>query len=191
MNHLPPNSSLARTHPGKPGRASHVKRKACTFHRKRMRHPQKTLHVLLSLLLAAGCTDDIEKMTLTKEERERVISLQNPFGSSLVRLDPLGKDGPVLIGLQDCKVYRAEPEQGVVTEWVRVPEVDGAYPLPSGCGGERMEYDGEYVTIEFCKTPIGAGGGCAGGISPHRSRDGKDWEARVGKDKWNPIGKRP
>src|SRR6187402_2741993 len=98
-----------------------------------MSQPQKILCVLLSLLLAAGCADDIEKMKLTKEEKERVLSLQNPFGSNLVRLNASGDDGPVLIGLQDCKVYRAEPEQGVVTEWVRVPEVDGAYPLPSGC----------------------------------------------------------
>jgi hypothetical protein len=154
-----------------------------------MSQPLKILFVLLSLLLAAGCADDIEKMKLTKEEKERVLSLQNPFGSNLVRLNASGEDGPVLIGLQDCKVYRAEPEQGVVTEWVRVPEVDGAYPLPSGCSGERVEYDGEYVTIKFCKTPIGAGGGCAGGISPHRSRNGKDWDVYVEKGKWKPIDK--
>ncbi|MFZ2268197.1 MAG: hypothetical protein WAV95_11535 [Azonexus sp.] len=155
-----------------------------------MKLPQKTLYVFLSILIVAGCADDIEKMKLSKEERERIIPLQNPFGSNLVRLNPLGEDSPVLIGLQACTVYRAEPEQGVVTEWVRVREVDGFYPLPSGCSRERMEYDGEYVTVEFCKTPIGAGGGCAGGINPHRSRNGKNWEVRVGKDKWKPLGER-
>ncbi len=154
-----------------------------------MSQPQKIIHVLLFLLLAAGCSDDIEKMKLTKEERERILPLQNPFGSNLVRLNGSGEDRSVLIGLQECKVYRSEPEQGVVTEWVRLPEIDGSYPLPSGCSRERVEYDGEYVTIEFCKTPIGAGGGCAGGISPHRSKNGKDWEVRVEKDKWKPIGK--
>lgn len=155
-----------------------------------MKPPQKILYALLSLLIAAGCADDIEKMKLTKEERERNIPLQNPFGSNLVRLNPLVEGSPVLIGLQDCKVYRAEPEQGVVTEWVRVREIDGSYPLPSGCSRERMEYDGEYGTVEFCKTPIGAGGGCAGGINPHRSRNGKNWEVYVGKDKWKPLGER-
>lgn len=155
-----------------------------------MKPSKKTLFPLLFVLIAAGCADDVEKMKLTKEERERVLPLQNPFGSNLVRLNPQGEGGRVLIGLQGCRVYRAEPEQGVVTEWVRVEEVDGIYPLPSGCDRERMEYDGDYVTIQFCKTPIGAGGGCAGGISPHRSKNGKNWEVLVGKDKWKPVDKR-
>lgn len=156
-----------------------------------MRHSPKFVQAFLFLLLASGCTDEIEKMKLTKEERERVLALQNPFGSNLVRINGSEKSEPVLIGLQNCKVYRAEPEQGVVTEWIGVSEVDGDYPLPSGCSREQVSYDGEYVTIKFCKTPIGAGGGCAGGISPHRSRNGKDWEVHVKGDKWKSIDKRP
>ena len=154
-----------------------------------MKQAQKILYVLLSLLLLAGCTDDIEDMKLTQEEKDRVLALQNPFGTDLVRLDASGAKGPVLIGLQHCTVYRAELELGVVTEWVRLPEVDGFYPLPSACNNERLEYDGEYVTVQFCKTPMGAGGGCAGGISPHRSKNGTDWEVSVDKDKWKPIDK--
>ena len=156
-----------------------------------MKQPHKILHALLCILLIAGCTDNIEKMKLTNEDRARILLLQNPFGSNLVRLNTPGKDGPILIGLQNCKVYRAEPEQGVVTEWVDVPEVAEFYPLPSACSRESVEYDGEYVTIKFCKTPMGAGGGCAGGISPHRSRNGKDWEVRTEKGKWKLIDKRP
>jgi hypothetical protein len=156
-----------------------------------MKHSQKMLGVLLFLLLGTGCSDDIEKTNLTEEERAKILALQNPFGSNLVRIESSDRDGIVLIGLKDCKVYRAEPEQGVVTEWVRLPEIDGTYPLPSACDRERLEYDGEYVTIEFCKTPMGAGGGCAGGISPHRSRNGKDWEVQVKDNEWKPIDKRP
>lgn len=156
-----------------------------------MKQPQKILYALLSVLLIAGCTDNIEKLKLSKEDRERILLLQNPFGSNLVQVNTSGKDGPILIGLQDCKVYRAEPEQGVVTEWVHVPEVAEFYPLPSACSRESVEYDGEYVTIKFCKTPMGAGGGCAGGISPHRSRNGKDWEALTEKGQWKAIDKLP
>ena len=145
----------------------------------------------MSILLVAACTDNIEKLKLTKEDRERILALQNPFGSNLVRVNTSGKDGPILIGLQDCKVYRAEPEQGVVTEWVHAPEVAEFYPLPSACSRESVEYDGEYVTLKFCKTPMGAGGGCAGGIAPHRSRNGKDWEALTEKGQWNPLDKLP
>lgn len=147
----------------------------------------KLLFMLLVGLLASGCSDDIEKMKLNQEERDRILALQNPFGSNLVRLNTAGEQGDVLIGLKNCSVYRAEPEQGVVTEWVRLPEIDGSYPIPSACNRERIEYDGTYIEIEFCKTPIGAGGGCAGGISPHRSRDGKKWEVQVTKGQWKPI----
>ncbi len=133
----------------------------------------KLLFMLLVSLFSAGCSDDIEKMKLTEEERDRILALQNPFGSNLVRLNTAGEQGGMLIGLKNCSVYRAEPEQGVVIQWVRLPEIDGSYPIPSACNRERIEYDGTYIEIEFCKTPIGAGGGCAGGISPHRSRDGK------------------
>ena len=156
-----------------------------------MKQSQKTLQALLSFLLMAGCTDNIEKLKLSKEDRERILLLQNPFGGNLVRINATGKGEPILIGLKDCKVYRAETEQGVVTEWVHVPEVAEFYPLPSACSRENVEYDGEYVKIEFCKTPIAAGGGCAGGISPHRSRNGKDWEVRTEKGNWKPIDKLP
>jgi hypothetical protein len=158
-----------------------------------MRHPVKTLPVLLFLFLLAGCSDDIEKMKLTKEERERIIPLQNPFGSNLIRLNPQGKAGTVLIGLQSCKVYRAETEQGVVTEWVRVPELTMAaeeFLSGGGCDSELMEYDGKYLKVGFCRIPIGAGGGCGGEIgSSHRSRNGKDWEVQVGKDKWKLVSR--
>lgn len=143
--------------------------------------------LLLSLVLVTACSDEIVDMKLTREERDRILSLQNPFGGNLVRLDATGKDAPVLVGIKNCKVYRAQPEHGVVTEWVVVQEVDGNYPLPSGCSREKIGYDGEYVVVEFCKTPMGAGGGCAGGISPHRSRNGKDWEVLAWKDKWKPV----
>jgi hypothetical protein len=153
---------------------------------------QRTPKILcaLSLLLLAGCTDNIEKMKLNQEEKARILALQNPFGSNLIRLSAQAEGRPVLIGLQDCKVYRAETESGVVTEWVRVPEVDGSYPLPSSCSGEHLQFDGEYAIVKFCKTPVGAGGGCAGGIDPHRSRNGKDWEVFLGKGGWTPVGKR-
>jgi hypothetical protein len=157
-----------------------------------MRHPMKILRALLFLLLLAGCSDDIEKMKLTKEERERILPLQNPFGSNLIRLNPPGKAEPVLIGRTGCRVYRAETVQGVVTEWVRIPELTGQEFLSggSGCDAESIEYkyDGKYLTVGFCRMLIGAGGGCGGGISPHRSRNGKDWEV-LEKDKWKPVSR--
>lgn len=151
--------------------------------------PFLQLLVLLPVcLLAAGCADDIEKMKLTEEERGRILALQNPFGSNLVRIGDAGEQAQVLIGLKNCKVYRAEPQQGVVTEWVGLPEIDGSYPIPSACSRERIEYDGTYIVVAFCKTPIGAGGGCAGGISPHRSRDGKNWEVQITNGGWKSLG---
>lgn len=146
----------------------------------------KIIYIILSILpilSVVGCADDIEKMKLSEEEKQHVLSLQNPFGSDIVRLIPPGEKDPVLLGLRNCTVYRAEPKQGVVTEWIRITKLDGSYPLPSGCSKESINYDGEYVLVSFCKTPIGAGGGCAGGIAPHRSKNGKDWETYAEKGK--------
>lgn len=145
--------------------------------------------MLLLPFFVAGCTDEVEQMKLTAEERQRVLALQNPFGSDLVRIGASGGQEVLLIGLKHCKVYRAEPEQGAVTAWTHVTEIDVAYPLPSACSRERVQYDAEYVTVEFCKTPMGAGGGCAGGISPHRSKNGRDWEVSIGQGQWTPIAK--
>jgi hypothetical protein len=146
----------------------------------------KIICLLLSLLSLAGCADDIEKMKLTQEEKQHVLALQNPFGNAVVSLSPSDEKGPILIGLKNCTVYRAEPEQGVVTEWVRISQI-GFYLLPTSCFEQRITSDGPYVKIEFCQTPIGAGGGCAGGIDPHRSKNGKDWEVYEGKGRWKPI----
>jgi len=80
--------------------------------------------ILALSLLVAGCKDNIEEMRLSPEQKARVLALQNPFGGNLVRLTNPTSGGDVLVGLLACKVYRAEPEQGVVVEWLRVKEVD-------------------------------------------------------------------
>lgn len=143
--------------------------------------------VLMSCFLMIGCKDDLEDMKLSPEEKVRVIALQNPFGANLVRLENALGGTDVLIGMRGCRVYRAEPEQGVVTEWQKVKEVDNANFLAAGgCNSSGISLDSGHVYIYYCTTAIGAGGGCGGGFGHYRSVNGVDWEEQS-KGKWVPV----
>lgn len=144
--------------------------------------------LLASCVLLTGCEDELEKLKLSDKEKEHVLALQNPFGENLVRLKTAGSDKSVLIGLLGCKLYRAEPEQGVVTEWHRVKEVDHLNFLSAGCESKSMKYDGKYLYFEYCSTAIGAGGGCGGGYGDFRTSNGSDWETNSKKG-WVPAKK--
>ena len=140
--------------------------------------------VLCFAVLITACADDIEKLKLSEEEKVRVLQLQNPFGENYVKFAVTGEAQPVLLGLQQCKVYRAKQELGVVTEWVRETALDTFYPLWSACSQEGLRQDGQYILLSFCKTPLSAGGGCAGGGGSFRSLNGKDWQLKGVNEKW-------
>lgn len=134
--------------------------------------------------LIAACTDDIEKLKLSKAEVVRVQELQNPFGENYVRFNVPGEEQQVLLGLKECNVYRAKFTQSVVTEWIPEKTLNVFYPMWSACSRESLKHDGQYVRLSFCKTPIGAGGGCGGGGGDFRSINGKDWQFLGANSKW-------
>ena len=136
------------------------------------------------VFLAVACTDDIEKLKLSEAEVVRIQQLQNPFGENFARLAIPGEEQKILLGLKDCNVYRAKLKQGVVTEWVSENTLNIFYPMWSACSKESLKLDGEYIKLSFCKTPIGAGGGCAGGGGDFRSANGKDWQLLGSNGKW-------
>ena len=148
------------------------------------------LAVLASCVLLLGCKDDVEEMRLTPAEKSRVLALQNPFGNDLVRLTNAANGTDVLVGMLGCKVYRAQPEQGVVTEWRRVNEVNDLNFLAAGCDRHEIRFDGTHVHVNYCTQAIGAGGGCGGGAGTYRSVNGIDWE-RKAKDAWTPVKSAP
>ena len=135
-------------------------------------------------ILVAACTDEIEKLKLSEVEEVRVLQLQNPFGENYVRFAVPGEDQQVLLGLKQCNVYRAKLKLGVVTEWVPENTLSVFYPMWSACSRESLKHDGQYVRLSFCKTPIGAGGGCGGGGGDFRSINGKDWQFLGANSKW-------
>jgi hypothetical protein len=138
-------------------------------------------------ILVAACADDIEKLKLSEVEKVRILQLQNPFGESYVRLAVSGQEQQVALGLKSCNLYRAKLEQGVVTEWVQDNTLSTFYPLWSACSRESLKQDGQYIKVSFCKTPLGAGGGCAGGGGDFRSTNGIDWQALETNNKWKNV----
>ena len=136
------------------------------------------------VFLLAACADDIEKLKLSEAEEARIQQLQNPFGENHVRVTVPGEEQQVLLGLKECKVYRAKIKQGMVTQWTQDNTLSVFYPMWSACSKESLKHDGQYINLSFCKTPIGAGGGCAGGGGDFRSINGKDWQLLGTNGKW-------
>lgn len=142
---------------------------------------------LTFVILTAACTDEIEKLKLSEVEKVRVLELQNPFGENYVRFAMPGQEQQVALGLKGCNLYRAKLEQGVVTEWIQENTLSSFYPMWSACSGESLKQDSQYIKLSFCKTPLGAGGGCAGGGGDFRSLNGIDWQVLEANSKWKDV----
>lgn len=143
--------------------------------------------VFTFVILSAACADDIEKLKLSEAEKVRMLQLQNPFGENYVRFAVSGQEQQVALGLKECNLYRAKLELGLVTEWIQENTLATFYPLWSACSRESLKRDGEYIRLSFCKTPMGAGGGCAGGGGDFRSLNGTNWQVLESNSKWKNI----
>lgn len=111
-------------------------------------------YVIALCLLMTGCKDNIEDLKPTTEERAHVLAVQNPFGKNLVHLVNAARGTDVLIGMRGCKVYRAQPLNGVVTEWQRVDEVDALNFLAAGCDRQDIRSDGTHVYVSYCTAAL-------------------------------------
>lgn len=154
-----------------------------------LNHQIYKLFILGVAILIAACADDIEKLKLSEDEKVRIFQLQNPFGENHVSLAVPGEAQQIRLGLKECSLYRANVTQGVVTEWVAENALRVFYPMWSVCTQESLKLDGQYISLHFCKTPLGAGGGCAAGGGNFRSLNGKNWQLLGANGKWGKFVK--
>ena len=148
----------------------------------------QVLKVLVLTLMMVAETHAAESISLklSESDKARILQLQNPFGEHYLRFVPQGQE-PVLLGLKSCQLYRAKLEKGIVTEWMEENALSTFYPWWSGCSQESLKQEGAFIRLTFCKTPLGAGGGCAGGGGDFRSINGVDWQKREFNDKWKNV----
>lgn len=108
----------------------------------------------LSLNLLA-CQDDKALLSLSVEEKARVLAIQNPFGKHFAKLDT--PKGMTYLGLRECKVYKAEIEKGVIVEWQQVfsPPAVGFFP---SCDEQSIYSSDGYIEIKIRRVSFGAGG---------------------------------
>lgn len=78
---------------------------------------------------------------------------------------------PVHLMLNDCKVFRAQPEGN---GWQVVLEPD-PYPFFTSCVRQTLQYEFGAVTVMLGRMAFGAGGCCATG-GRYRSSDGQIWK---------------
>jgi len=151
----------------------------------------KLFNVIITLLLVifiiSGCSDEIEALTLTDEERQKVIHIQNPFTEPVVKLSPVNNEESLIFGIQDCKVYEAKVIKGVVVEWSLIIKPD-FYPFGHACTRQKMHFlEGGELFVQTCTQALGAGGGCITS-GRYKTIDGIHWE-REGNGEWKAYNK--
>jgi hypothetical protein len=136
--------------------------------------------VWLSLAaIVAACAPRVA-FALSKNDQAR-------FQGRVLRVPVQGHD-PMIFGLNDCIVYKAQTAHGDIVGWSVVLASDwgqSSYPKwATVCTSQHIRYDGKYVVVDFCAQAIGAGGGCAGGGGTYRSRtgDAQGWQIHADKD---------
>jgi hypothetical protein len=125
--------------------------------------------MLLSVgAIVAGCAPHVA-FALSKEDQAR-------FQDGVLRVPVRGHD-PMIFGLNNCIVYKAQTAHDDILGWSVVLASDwgqSSYPKwATVCTSEHIRYNGKYVVVDFCAQAIGAGGGCAGGGGTYRSRTGE------------------
>jgi len=134
--------------------------------------------VLFVCGIVAACAPHVA-FALSKDDQAR-------FQDRVLRVPVQGYD-PMIFGLNNCIVYKAQTAHDDIVGWTVVLASDwgqSSYPKwATVCASEHMRYDGKYVVADFCAQAIGAGGGCAGGDGTYRSRTGnaQGWQIQVNK----------
>jgi len=115
------------------------------------------------------------------------------FADNVLRVPVKGRD-PMIFGLNDCILYKAQTAHEDIVGWTVVLASDwgqSSYPKwATACTSQHMKYDGKYIVVDFCAQAFGAGGGCAGGDGTYRSRtgDAQGWQIQSGNG-WMPLPK--
>jgi hypothetical protein len=118
---------------------------------------------------------------------------QDRFAGRVLRVAVPGHD-PMIFGMNDCIVYKAQTAHDDIVGWTVVLASDwGEVSYPkwlTGCMRQSIKYDGKYIVVDMCAQAFGAGGGCAGGGGVYRSRkgDARGWDVPDG-NHWSPLSK--
>jgi hypothetical protein len=135
--------------------------------------------VRLSLAtIVAACAPHVP-FALSKADQAR-------FQDRVLRVPVRGRD-PMIFGLNDCILYKAQTAHSDIVGWSVVLASDwgqSSYPkCATACTSQHVKYDGKFVLVDFCAQAFGAGGGCAGGDGSYRSRTGnaQGWQIQSGK----------
>ena len=98
------------------------------------------------------------------------------FGPNVARLSVSSRPEPVILGVVDCHVERAQVANGAITGWKTILEADGTYPkFMTACTRQSIRLEHGYAYVFLCRQAIGAGGGCVNGGN-YRTADSVRWE---------------
>jgi hypothetical protein len=134
--------------------------------------------LLFVCAIVSACAPHVA-FALSKDDQAR-------FQGDVLRVPVQGHD-PMIFGMNNCIVYKAQTAHDDIVGWSVVLASDwgqSSYPKwATVCASQHIRYDGKYIVANFCAQAIGAGGGCAGGDGTYRSRtgDAHGWQIEAGK----------
>jgi len=146
---------------------------------------RRAIRFVVCCALLSACGPHVP-FALSKDDQAR-------FGGTVLRVPVRGHD-PLIFGLNDCIVYKAQTTHDDVVGWTVVLASDwgqSSYPKwMTACTSQHIAYKKGYVVVDFCAQALGAGGGCAGGDGTYRSRTGdpQGWQIR-GYHGWSTLPK--
>jgi hypothetical protein len=132
---------------------------------------------VLAAALGAGCAHHIPYAVSSADQAR--------FGTSVLRVNVAGH-APMILGLNDCILYKARTAHEDIVGWDVVLASDwGMHSYPkwmTACTSQHVAYKNKYVVVSFCAQALGAGGGCAGGDGTYRSRTANptSWQIQDG-----------
>lgn len=133
--------------------------------------------VLLAIgAIVGGCAPHVA-FALSKDDQAR-------FQGRVLRIPVQGHD-PMIFGVDNCIVYKAQTAHDDIVGWSVVLASDwgqSSYPKwATVCTSQHIKYTGKYIVADFCAQAIGAGGGCAGGDGTYRSHtgDAQGWQIQT------------
>jgi hypothetical protein len=135
---------------------------------------RRSFAAALVAALLAGCSAHVP-YAISKDDQAR-------FGKNLIVVR-LPRADPLILGLDNCKLYRARIAHQDIVGWEVTLAADwgGSYPaFMTVCTHESLAWDGKYVRVSLCAQALGAGGGCADGADYRSPTGARPWWYRSG-----------
>lgn len=143
-----------------------------------MRASIRRLCAVIGIVIATGCHAHVP-YAVSDADKKR-------FSAGMIDVTLPGRP-PLIEGLDDCVVWKAQYTGDEISSWKAALGADwaGTYPrFLTGCVDEKISYGNHRVNVYLCARAIGAGGGCNNGGYYWSYTGERPWRMSYDRAKW-------